>query len=51
MFDNKANQSTSLDQIGEFKLIKHLTENFKIHHSSTFKGVGDDAAVLDLKQG
>ncbi|MCC7520227.1 MAG: thiamine-phosphate kinase [Flavobacteriaceae bacterium] len=51
MFDNKANQSTSLDQIGEFKLIKHLTENFKIHHSSTLKGVGDDAAVLDLKQG
>jgi thiamine-monophosphate kinase len=51
MFDNKANQSTSLDQIGEFKLIKHLTENFKIHHDSTLKGVGDDAAVLDLTQG
>ncbi len=51
MFDNKANQSTSIDQIGEFKLIKHLTENFKMHHGSTIKSVGDDAAVLDLGQG
>jgi thiamine-monophosphate kinase len=51
MFDNKANQSTSIDQIGEFKLIKHLTENFKMHHSSTIKSVGDDAAVLNLGQG
>ena len=48
MFDNKENPSTSLDNIGEFKLIKHLTEQFKIHHASTIKAVGDDAAVLDL---
>jgi thiamine-monophosphate kinase len=51
MFDNKENQSTSLDQLGEFKLIKHLTKNFKIHHASTIKSVGDDAAVLDLSKG
>jgi thiamine-monophosphate kinase len=51
MFDNKENQSTPLEQIGEFKLIKHLTENFKIHHQTTVKSIGDDAAVLDLTEG
>lgn len=51
MFDNKDNQSTPLEQIGEFKLIKHLTENFKIHHQITVKSIGDDAAVLDLTEG
>ena len=48
MFENKDKSSTPLDKIGEFGLIKHLTENFKIHHVSTLKGVGDDAAILDL---
>ncbi|RZK75408.1 MAG: thiamine-phosphate kinase, partial [Pedobacter sp.] len=31
-----------------FGLIKHLTENFKIRHESSKKGIGDDAAVLDF---
>ena len=48
MFENKDKSNTPLDKIGEFGLIKHLTENFKIHHKSTVKGVGDDAAVLNL---
>lgn len=47
MFENKDKSSTPLDKIGEFGLIKHLTENFKIYHTNTVKGVGDDAAVLD----
>jgi thiamine-monophosphate kinase len=47
MFENKDKSSTPLDKIGEFGLIKHLTENFKIYHKSTLKGVGDDAAVID----
>lgn len=51
MFQDKSNSSTSLDKIGEFKLIKHLTENFKIHHTSTVKSIGDDCAVLDLSWG
>jgi len=51
MFDNKENQSTPLEQIGEFNLIKHLTKNFKIHHQTTVKSIGDDAAVLDLTEG
>ncbi|RZL52831.1 MAG: thiamine-phosphate kinase, partial [Pedobacter sp.] len=47
MFENK--ERTSLEELGEFGLIKHLTDNFKIRHESSIKGVGDDAAVLDFK--
>jgi len=38
-----------LSDLGEFGLIKHITENIKLKHNSTVKGVGDDAAVLDYK--
>lgn len=38
---------TSLKELGEFGLIDKLTENIKIQHESTVKGVGDDAAVLN----
>ncbi len=38
---------TEISTIGEFGLIKHLTQKFPITNSSTLKGVGDDAAVLD----
>lgn len=47
MFENDETSMTPLDKIGEFGLIKHLTENFKIYHKNTVKAVGDDAAVLD----
>lgn len=40
---------TEISHYGEFGLIKHLTEKFKINHASTLKGVGDDAAVLEYK--
>lgn len=40
-------QRTEISKYGEFGLIKHLTERFKPQQSSTLKGVGDDAAVLD----
>ena len=33
-------------QLGEFGLIKHLTEDIKTKNESTLKGVGDDCAVL-----
>jgi thiamine-monophosphate kinase len=36
-----------LDKLGEFKLIEHLTNNFKLSHKSSIKGIGDDAAILD----
>jgi len=44
-FENKSR--TEISQLGEFGLIDHLTKNIQLHHSSTVKGVGDDAAVLD----
>ncbi len=42
---------TDVNKLGEFGLIRHLTENFPTHHAATFKGVGDDAAILDLGNG
>lgn len=50
MIEDKNQQRTSLEELGEFGLIDHLTKNFKIKHKSTIKGIGDDAAVLDFKQ-
>lgn len=35
-----------ISSLGEFGLIKHLTEKIKTGNSSTLKGIGDDAAVL-----
>lgn len=35
-----------LDELGEFGLIKHLTDNIVLKNASTLKGVGDDAAVI-----
>ncbi len=37
---------TELHEMGEFGLIKHLTQNILHTHASTVKGVGDDAAIL-----
>ena len=47
MIEDKTPNKTSLAELGEFGLIKHLTEHFKISQESTIVGVGDDAAVLD----
>lgn len=49
MLQDKSPQKTSISQLGEFGLIDHLTKNFEINQASTFKGIGDDAAVLDFK--
>jgi thiamine-monophosphate kinase len=40
---------TEISTLGEFGLIRHLTEKIKLHNQSTVKGVGDDAAVLDYQ--
>ncbi len=45
MFENKA--KTELSQLGEFGLIKHLTQHIELQNESSVKGVGDDAAVID----
>jgi thiamine-monophosphate kinase len=49
MIEDKSPQRTSIAQFGEFGLITHLTKNFEINQTSTLKGIGDDAAVLDFK--
>lgn len=46
MFENKDDSTESIENLGEFGLIQHLTKNFKIKQKSTVKGIGDDAAVI-----
>ena len=40
---------TDIASLGEFGLIRHLTENIQIKNAGTRKGIGDDAAVLEYK--
>lgn len=40
---------TEITTLGEFGLIRHLTEDIKLKNESTLKGIGDDAAVLDYQ--
>lgn len=47
MFENS--ERTTLAELGEFGLIKHLTAEIKLLNATTVKGPGDDAAVLDHK--
>lgn len=46
MFENK--ERTEIEKLGEFGLIDHLTQHVKLEQSSSTKGIGDDAAVLDF---
>lgn len=46
MFENKGR--TEIEQLGEFGLIDHLTKHIQIKHTSSLKGIGDDAAVLSF---
>jgi len=43
---NKSTGKTPVSELGEFKLIEHLTKNIVLKNSSTLKGIGDDAAVF-----
>jgi len=49
MLEDKNQERTALEEMGEFALIDHLTQNFPISRESTLKAIGDDAAVLDFK--
>ncbi len=46
-FDNSSD--TNLAELGEFGLIKHLTQHIELYQPSTIKGVGDDAAVINYE--
>lgn len=39
---------TEIGTLGEFGLIDHLTKKFQAQQASTIRGVGDDAAVIDI---
>lgn len=47
--DKNPKPVSEISELGEFGLIKHLTENIKLQNKSSKKGVGDDAAVLEFK--
>lgn len=40
---------TEIATLGEFGLIRHLTDKIELKNPSSLKGVGDDAAVLEYK--
>lgn len=42
---------TEISTLGEFGLIKHLTDHLKLTNDSTKYGVGDDCAVLEYPEG
>lgn len=46
MFENS--DKTNIQELGEFGLIKHLTQAVELTQESSVKGIGDDAAVLDF---
>lgn len=47
MLEDKNLQLTPVSQLGEFGLIKRLTDKFPIENASSILGVGDDAAILN----
>ena len=50
MLENKKASRTSISDLGEFKLIDHLTKQFVIQNKGTIKGVGDDCAVIENRK-
>lgn len=47
MLEDKNPQLTPISKLGEFGLIKHLTEHFSVQNTTTEISIGDDAAVLN----
>ncbi len=47
MFEDKSQELTPISKLGEFGLIKHLTEFFPLSNASSELGVGDDAAIVN----
>ena len=45
----QTNNRTEIATLGEFGLIKHLTKDIEILNTETQYGIGDDAAVLEIK--
>jgi thiamine-monophosphate kinase len=48
LLEDKGVNTTPISKLGEFGLIDHLTKELMVKNPSTIKGVGDDAAVIDM---
>ena len=48
ILEDKGVNTTSIESLGEFGLIDNLTNGIITKNSSTVKGIGDDAAVIDM---
>ena len=49
MLEDKSQELNPFSKLGEFGLIKHLTENFPIVQNSTKLSIGDDAAIIEAE--
>jgi thiamine-monophosphate kinase len=47
ILQDKNQPKTPISELGEFKLIEHITKDFVAKNSNTVYGVGDDCAVID----
>lgn len=47
MFEDKSQELTPISKLGEFGLIKYLTQHFPLEQVSSELGVGDDAAIIN----
>jgi thiamine-monophosphate kinase len=45
--DRSENKNTSINELGKFRLIEHLTGKNKAVNQSTVSAIGDDAAIID----
>ena len=48
LFEDKSINTTSIDSLGEFGLIDHITKDISAKNPTSVKGIGDDAAVIDM---
>ena len=48
IFENKEQEFTPISKLGEFGLIDLITKDVKQYNETTFKGIGDDAAVIKI---
>ena len=48
LLEDKGINTTPISKLGEFGLIDHLTRDIKVKNASSVKGIGDDAAVIDM---
>ncbi|MGB1932749.1 MAG: thiamine-phosphate kinase, partial [Flavobacteriales bacterium] len=50
LLEDKTPNRTPLSKLGEFGLIQHISKNFELKNDTSFFGIGDDCAVIDVGQ-